>query len=162
MDINFELVDKQFSIPEGHKCHECKKLLIEAYKCEGECTSYCQIHLPENKKCKICLGEVNYNQKLNDKIKEFYKIKCIRCPKEMMLKSFDTHRCERECTQKCGEYFPNSEDLQRHLKEDCVNSILSCIGCRVFKDKRGLFEIHKLTCEYYIQFFGVENFFFFF
>ena len=164
-NIKIKLADENTFIPERHRCHNCKYVILEAFKCENDCTAYCKEHQPQNTKCDMCDGQLEYDKRLTENIKKRYKIKCPSCPVEMMLQDFDSHLksgCKEECPNKCGESFDSPIELQTHLKKECINSIIFCIGCKQYTDQRGMVEIHQQTCEQAEQFFDVIIFFFFF
>lgn len=55
-----------------------------------------------------------------------------------------------ECTQKCGERFDYTNFLESHLKNECMNTEIRCIGfigCKT-KDRRANIKNHQITCEY--------------
>ena len=148
----FELAEN-IKILQAHTCEKCDFILYDAYECkENRCTIFCKDHLPQNKICEICEGEFLFNQNLTNKIKNRYQVKCLKCPSKMMLKDFDSHLkegCKKECPQKCGNIFSREQELQTHLKEECVNNVITCmgyIGCKK-KDARGMVLIHQEDCE---------------
>ena len=114
------------------------------------CGMYCEDHLPKNKKCEECGGELSFNKTLTKKINENYKIKCKNCgdkEEAIYLKDLDAHlqeSCWIKCIQKCGENY-KPKDQKTHLDLDCINTIISCIGCGK-KDPRGLIGIHQEDC----------------
>ena len=146
----FELADENTKILKAHTCEECNSILYEAYECkENRCTIFCKDHLPENKKCEICDGEFMFNQNLTDNIKNRYKVKCLNCPSKMMLKDFDSHLeegCKKECSQKCGQLFSTEEEMEKHIKEECIETVIKCIACS-YANKRGEVNIHQEICE---------------
>ena len=115
--------DPKQKIPSAHKCYKCGNLLINPFRCKDNCTTYCQVHLPSNKKCEKCKSELTFNQILTEKINSCYKVKCMSCNEERMLDSINTH-----------------------LKEECVNRITYCIGCK-YKDKKKSVLSHQEKCD---------------
>ena len=159
----FELADPNGKILKAHKCDDCNDILYDVFECSEErCQIYCREHLPKSKKCGECGGELTYNPLLSDKIKKKYKIKCINCSEEMDLKQLEAHLekgCNIECTQKCGKKFSSKEEIENHLKIDCINTIIGCtgyIGCK-YKDKRGIVLIHEQICEFSAKFHEIIN-----
>ena len=146
----FELADENTNILLPHKCSKCDFILYDAYECkDNRCTIFCKDHLPENKKCEICDGEFLFNQNLTDNIKNRYPVKCLDCPSKMMLKDFDSHLkegCKKECTQKCGQLFSSEEEMKKHIKEECFQTVTKCIACS-YSSKRGEVNIHQEICE---------------
>ena len=95
----FELVDTNIKIPISHKCHFCDFILFDVFECEDRCGMYCKEHLPENKKCGECDGDLHFNKDLTNKIKEKYMIICTSCSEQMMLKDLRAHlkdQCKKE------------------------------------------------------------------
>ena len=146
----FELADENTKIPPSMKCNKCDYILYEAYECkENRCTIFCKDHLPENTKCEICDGEFLFDQKKTEIIKNRYQVKCLNCPSKMMLKDFDSHLkegCKKECSQKCGQLFSTEEEMRKHIKEECFQTVTKCIGCS-YSSKRGEVNIHQEICE---------------
>ena len=145
----FELTDENTKILKAHTCEKCDYILYEAYECKEKCTVFCKDHLPENKKCEICDGEFLFDQIKTESIKNRYEVKCSNCPSKMMLKDFDSHLkegCKKECTQKCGQLFSTEEEMKKHIKEKCFQTVTKCLGCS-YSSKRGEVNIHQEICE---------------
>ena len=111
---------------------------------------FCQDHLPENKKCPECGEEVfKFDEKKTENINNKYQVKCLNCPSKMILKEFDSHLkegCKKECPQKCDRFFSTEHQIEKHIKEECINTETKCIACSL-TDKRGLILMHQEICE---------------
>ena len=149
MEKKFELAVKNAKIPHSHKCSKCDFLLFEAFECEDRCGVFCKEHLPENGECRECGNKFSFNQKLSEKINQKYEIICLRCEKKMLLKEYSKHlkeNCDINCPQKCEKSFKTDQEIEKHLKEECINTIISCLGCEL-TDKREIIKEHEEICE---------------
>ena len=156
----FELVDKNTKIPPSHRCFGCEYILFDAFECKNDCgIFFCEIHLPQNKRCEECGGEFALKSILSQKIKEKYgEINCLICSEKMLLKNFEIHLkegCKKDCTQNCGKRLVSEEEIKNHIETDCINTVISCIGCHNFKDSRGLVLTHQELCEDAQRFFKI-------
>ena len=148
MERGFELVDGFNKIARNHQCSKCNGVIVEAHECENRCLIFCEEHLPQSK-CEFCGGNFSFNKELDELIKKRYKVRCTNCEEELMLQQFKEHSkkaCKRKCTQKCSKQFENQEKLEKHLKEECENSLIRCIGCNK-KGKRKEIEKHQENCK---------------
>ena len=151
---NFELADPNTKILSGHLCEKCKFILYNAHRCENNCQMFCEIHLPKSKLCTECGGTLSLDQKLSENIKKRYKVKCNKCDQKMMLEKFDFHLkegCKFGCPQKCDSFFSSQQEIENHLKEECINSQIECFACD-HKDLRGMINIHQLICKKALKF----------
>ena len=71
-----------------YNCDKCKYVLFSVFECTNKCRIYCKEHLPQNNSCHICRGEFIYNKQLDEEIKNNFKIKCLKCLEEIVLKIF--------------------------------------------------------------------------
>ena len=148
----FELADPNTIIPPGHLCNKCQFILFDVYRCEENgCSQFCKEHLPENQKCTGCDEALSFNQKLSENIKKKYKVKCNKCPQQMILEELNAHKCKLGCPQKCDSLFSSQQEIELHLKKECVNSEVECFACEE-KDSRGMIEIHQMDCKKALKF----------
>ena len=148
--FGFELVDSNLGIPPAHKCSQCASLLYTVHECPTCSIYFCELHLPP--KCGFCNQQFSINEERTQLIRKKYKVRCAICKEGMMLGDLDYHfkkECKKLCTQNCGEKFSTDEEMNLHIKEACINSIIRCMGfinCK-YKDKRGLIVLHQYTCD---------------
>ena len=145
----YELINKEIKIPPSHKCTSCALLLVDVHECVNRCSFYCYNHLPSNKKCEICDEMLEFNQKMNELIKKRYEIRCVHCDHQLLFGDLREHNqksCQRNCPNECNIKMLENQ-IESHLKNDCINSIIECLGC-FDKDKRGLINIHQQDCKF--------------
>jgi hypothetical protein len=70
----------------------------------------------------------------------------------LSIKELDGHvqeGCKMKCPHNCGMFFVSKLEAEIHLKEECINTELACLGFKGCKnkDKRGLMLIHQEFCE---------------
>jgi hypothetical protein len=159
MKAKFKVLEnEQKKILPFHKCFKCQLIVTEVYECPNRCGIACKEHFPNNKKCEICQEDLLFNENLSQKIKQRYQISCINCLKEMMLENFENHHkteCKFNCPQNCGNKFFEYQ-LEEHLKNDCINTIISCVICKE-TNKRGLIKLHEDDCPYAQKHFDLMN-----
>ena len=130
-------------------CEECNFILVDAYVCKNKCSMYCKDHLPPNKKCQKCDGELIFDEKLTNEIKRC-KVSCLSCYWKMRLEEFDYHmnkEIEKKC-KKCDERVYSCKKMQIHKKEDCINRVIECmgVGC-TYSSRRGEMLKHEKCCK---------------
>ena len=148
LDKRFEVIEPK-KIPASHKCINCDNVLIESHECSGDlrCGAYCKYCLPKDNLCE-CGVELKSNPKFSNTLKERYKIRCVKCGEQMMLKIYEEHisnQCKIECPQKCGKKIL-VEEIENHIEKECCNTVISCVMCEEV-NKRGLIELHQMTCK---------------
>ena len=148
-DKNFILVDPNTKITPAHLCIVCNFVGNNIYQCFGQCNTYCKNHAPLS--CPKCEGELYYAEMLDHFVKKQYKIKCQLCDKEMMLEDQNSHlqnihQNSIKCKLNCGKLFDSEIEIESHLKENCINSKISCSSCKKI-EKRQMILVHEKNCK---------------
>ena len=139
---------------EHHSCGKCKELILNAFTCEFMCSKYCSDHLPSSNLCDVCSHKLSSNEKFSKILNEKYIVKCSKCKKEIKLKDYEIHECIlKKCIQGC-EMELKQEEMEEHVREECLNTILYCLGNEyrcIHKAARGLMNLHRLECKDFLE-----------